>query len=469
MKPPAVPTPVAFVLLATFALLNPVHDTDLFWQAHFGDLAIAQRGPVRTEPIYPDALGRPIVPIYGLAQVWYASVRKAGGWELVKLLDALVWAAAFVLPASFAQRRFDPSRSWPGAVAAVIACLAASKFYMTRPQTFAMLGFGTLLAILLSDRPTWRKLIAGFTVGVLWQNAHPSVVVGALAVTIYASVGWAMVWLKRGEKPWVATLLVPLLTATVFLSPAGVEILTVMRDNTERVRQFGVTEWLPLFHSANRGVNVPAVFGLVVTGVAMIVRWRRLDPRDAAVAIAFAALTVWSHRFVVFFALASVPVWVRAMTSESHLPTSHRPRSWLPTVIVASLFPLAYGLLLAGRLPLWNDWLPTDAVEFLRSKNARGTIFTETQWGGLLTDRGERTWAVSHDGRYFARSADECEWYLRAVRGDVPVSDIESTFRPSFFFLSSEMTGLQRRLIDDEHWVLMRQNERSVIFMRRND
>ena len=469
MTPPAVPTLVACSLIAGYALLNPVHDTDLFWQAHFGDLAIAQRGPVRAEPIYPDAPGRPIVPIYGLAQVWYAYVRTVGGWELVKLLDALVWAAAFVIPASAAQRRYDPSGSWPGAVAAAIACVAASKFYMTRPQTFAMLGFGVLLAILMSDRPTWRKLIAGFTLGVLWQNAHPSVVVGVLAVAIHVAAGWARVWLNRGDRPVAATLLVPLLAATVFATPAGFDILAVMRDNTERVRQFGVTEWLPLFHPANRGVNIPAVFGLTVTGLAMVVRWRRLAGADAAVALAFAALTVWSHRFVVFFAVASVPVWVRVLTPEVPTPLLPRFRSWLPTVVPGCLVPVAFGLLLAGKLPLWNDWLPLDGVDFLKREALRGTIFTETQWGGLLTDRGDPSWHVSHDGRYFARTTDECDWYVRAHRGDVPIGEIESTFRPTAFFLSGEMSGLRRRLIDTERWVLIRQNERSAIYLRKNE
>jgi hypothetical protein len=275
-----------------------------------------------------------------------------------------------------------------------------------------------------------------------------------------------MVWLKKGEKPWAATALVPLMAATVFATPAGADILAVMRDNTERVRQFGVTEWLPMFHPANRGVNVPAVFGLVVTGLAMIVRWRRLDLRDAAVALAFAALTVWSHRFVVFFAVAAVPVWVKLLTPESTAMTPTR-RTWLATIVFGLFLPLAYGLLLAGKLPLWNSWLPLDGVETLRRENLRGTVFTETQWGGLLTDRGDLAWQVSHDGRYFARTTAECEWYVRAMRGDVSIREIESAFHPVAFFLSADETGLHRRLLDDDGWVPIRRDETCTIFVRK--
>ncbi len=67
----------AAAVAALYAILNPVHDTDVLWQAKLGDLIIEHGGPLWTEPFYLDAAGRPVIVHNVLSQLWYASIRKS--------------------------------------------------------------------------------------------------------------------------------------------------------------------------------------------------------------------------------------------------------------------------------------------------------------------------------------------------------------------------------------------------------
>jgi hypothetical protein len=457
----------AFALAASFALLNPVHDTDLFWQVKFGDLMLDRGGPVWTEPFYPDATDRRSIPVSPLAQIWYAVVRRIGGWELVKLLDAVLWALAFTIPALAARRKYDISRGWPAAIAIVIGALTASKFYMTRPQTFAMLGMGTFLAVILANGSLRWKVAIGAVVLVVWQNLHPSAIVGGMVSGILASIGWLFTFIQGRPKPWSEALFVLLSLAAMFATPAGTDILQVMRDNNDRVAVFRVTEWLPLFDPANQGVRTPSLIGLSLTAIMMVIRWRRIDMAWMSVAIVLAGLTVWSHRFVVFFGVAAVPVWVQAWSGLVPSPITVRFATRVHLLLMVAWLGLAYAGLRAGRLPLWNAWFPLEAIAALEREQVSGPIFTTTNWGGLLTDRGFPGWRVTHDGRYYARTHEECRWYLEAIHGDVPVEAIEQRHRPVAFFLSPEHTKLAQNLLATDRWRQSYADPFAVVIVRK--
>lgn len=458
---------VAFVLAAAFALINPVHDTDVFWQVKFGDLMLKRGRPVWTEPFYLDAPDRPSIPVSPLAQVWYAVVRRVGGWELVKLLDAVFWALAFTIPALAARRSFEGSRGWPAAVAIVMGAVTASKFYMLRPQTFAMLGLGTFLAVILSGWSTRWKVLIGAVVLVIWQNLHPSAIVGGMIAGIFVSIGWLFAFFNGRPKPWSETFLIPLSVVAMFATPAGTDILTVMRENGDRVALFGVTEWLPLFDPANRGVRAMSVLGIGITAIAMAIRWRHVDLIWIAATIVLGGLTVWSHRFVVFFAVAAVPVWVQACSSRlpSASPVRYATRAHL--LLTVLFFGPAFAALRAGRLPLWNAWFPLEAAAALERESVDGPIFTTTAWGGLITDRGFPGWRVTHDGRYYARTHDECRWYLAAISGEVAVEEIEARHRPVAFFLPPEQGKLIQNLIATGRWRHVYADSLAVVIVRK--
>lgn len=458
---------VAAALATGFALINPVHDTDLFWQIKFGDLMLDRGGPVRTEPFYPDAADRPSIPVSPLAQTWFAAIRRIGGWELVKLLDAVLWASAFAIPAFASYRKYLPNQRGAIALAFLAGAITASKFYMLRPQTFAMLGMGTFLAVMLSDWSVRRKVLVGAIVLAVWQNLHPSAIIGGLVAGILAAMDWLAVWWKGGRKPWAETMFVPLSVAAMFATPAGAEILTVMRENADRVALFGVTEWLPMYDPVNRGVRMPALIGIVAMLLAILIGGKRVELGWIAVAIVLAGLTVWSHRFVVFFGVVAVPVWMQVFPRRSIAASTERSVTFLHAALAVLAVVAAYASLKAGRLPLWNSWFPHDAAAALERESLTGPIFTVNAWGGLLTDRGYPGWRVTHDGRYYARTHDECRWYLSAVRGEIAVEDIERRYHPVAFFLSHGQSGLRQKLFDTGRWRLLFEDDYAVVIVRK--
>lgn len=457
---------IAALFTTTYALINPVHDTDIFWQIHFGRLALQNGGPIYAEPIYPDVQGRPIVPIYGLTQIWYAIAQKIGGWELIKLCDAVFWTLSFLLPAWAAQIRFDPRRGWPSATAMMIGAFAASKFYMTRPQTFAMLGFGAFLAVLICSKSFRWKWIVGTIVLVLWQNFHPSAIMGGFVAGVLAVARLIRWFRSRDLPPWNETILTTMASLAMICTPAGMGILQLMQENNHRVSLFIVTEWLPLFDPQIRIVIFPAVIGLALTLIIMILCWRKLDAGWAFAVLVLAGLTVFSHRFVVFFGIAAIVVLIQAFASKMTIEQNYKSISNRHRLFGTGLLVLAYFLIHTGRLPIWNDWFPFAGVEALKNEKIKGPIFTNTVWGGLITERGDTNWHVLYDGRYFARTQKECEWYLHALLGRIEIREIEEKLKPAAFFLMPEDTYFADRLTETSRWRVCHRDANCIVLIQ---
>ncbi len=451
---PAYPVPAA-IAIAIVCLLNPVHDTDLFWQVSFGERLLAQRGPVFAEPFYPDAIGRPIVPIYGLAQVMDAAVVRMGGFESLKLLDALIWAAAFTMPAWVAGRRFGQT----GNLAALWGFFPASTFTMLRPQSLALLGAGLLVALLLSRCSIRRKLILGLLIMVVWQNAHPSVVMAAFILLPFVVIGW---W--RRMAPVAETLLLLLVPVAMIATPAGTDVLSLMKINADRVALFGISEWMPVYHASNRGVITRTVIGLalqLLLIVSCVVRFPAFDVRIqnhalifVGMALGFLLMTILSHRIVLFFGVISVPL---AMLIPHPPPRPAGRMGWplLAMVVVVSWFGLK-----TGRLPLMNDWFPLEAARALKAHQPAGPVFVTTEWGGLVSYHGM---SPLMDGRYFARTHGECERYLATIRGEEPIDPAAVAC-----FLTPDYKTLNRRMDVDPAWRVLYRDDNATVYVRRN-
>jgi hypothetical protein len=450
---------VAAIVIATVCLLNPVHDTDLFWQVTFGERIVVSGGPIHTEPFYPDAIGRPIIPIYWLAQVYDALIVRVGGFELLTLLDTVVWAMAFTIPAWQAGRHFGR----PCGLAAVVGFFTASAFYMLRPQSFAMLGMGLLLALLLTDWRSLVKITLGIIIMLLWQNSHPSVIVAGVMLLPFVVVGW---WRRIDGQPWAESILLLLVPLAMIATPAGTAIFELMRINTDRVALFGVNEWQPIYHESNRRVITRTVIGIVLTLIAIVVLAirKRLTFDQLPfllLVLGFAILTMWSHRFVVFFGIVCIPFWVLIRTPLTVSKPTHR--AWWVVVLV-SLIASMIGLK-TNRLPLWNDWFPIPAVEVLKREHLTGPVFVTTEWGGLISYHGM---SPLMDGRYFARTRAECEWYFDALRGTVSVDDIEQRHHPVAFFLTPDCPILDASLAKHPGWRLIHRDDTAIVYVRLN-
>lgn len=447
-------------------LARPVWDVDVFWQLRLGELILARGGPVFTEPFSALHLGAPMTTISWLGQAIMAGVRRAGGWNLLRVFDALCWLGGFWAVAAACRTR--GASAMAVSLALLVAFLPACHAASIRPQSFAALCFGLLLAL---ERLRWRPaatIACGMVLMVLWQNLHPSVSVGALAMGCVAASGWIGHLRKRAAPPWAASVLALFGGLAMFLTPDGAGILEVSARNAETSMAIGASEWLPLWAQGNLGHALPiAVAALFVAGLAWH-RRARIAPAEAMVVLALFALTLVAYRFVLFWAIALVPPVARLLSAPAGEGEGHRAvravgvwSALVPLALVAAATPVV--------LPLrFADTLPIAAVDRLAHEGVRGTVYGDFPFGGLIIDRGYPAWKVAYDGRYYRYSRDEWRYNGGIENGLVPLVDVVRKWRPAAFVLDRHHNApLARELARSRAWRRIHDDGRFVVYVPR--
>lgn len=416
------PAAMLFILL-----LRPVWDVDIFWQLRLGEMILAAGGPILREPFAATHLGEPMPAVAWLGQAVFAAVRDAFGWTGLRLFDALCWCGGFWTIAAACRRRGASAASVAMALALcfVSALLTAS----IRPQSFAALCFGSMLALLKLKLPTWQTVALGSLLLIVWQNLHPSVSMGAVALAAHAAGGWLAWFLDRERpQPWPATALVPVAIAAVFATPDGFDVLAVSARNAQASIAVRASEWLPLWIPANFTNGIPVI---VVALFALWLAWRyrqQASGADLAVMLVLLVLTVTAYRFVLFWAIATVPVI--AAGAKSLEPRQHSNK--LLTAGAIGLLALVASWLQPTH---FSTNLPLAAVARLRATPVQGTIFTEPEFGGVLMDAGHPRWHVSFDGRYYRYTDQEWARYGDILAGNFRLRQIVHLYHPAAFVL----------------------------------
>jgi hypothetical protein len=411
-------------------LLRSVWDVDIFWQLKLGELILAAGKPIVREPFAATHLGEPLPAIAWLGQAGFAAVRQAFGWTGLRLFDALCWCGGFWLLAAACRRRGASAGSL--ALALALGFIAALPAASIRPQSYAALCFGGLLALLKLELRVWQTVLAGLVLLVVWQNLHPSASIAAVALAAHAFGGW-LAWWREHERPrpWAATILAPLAVACLFATPDGLNVLATSARNAQASVAVGASEWLPLWIPDNYTNAVPVI---VVALLALRSAWRsaqrseRVNWPDLMVMLALLAMTVTAYRFVLFWAIATVPV-VAAGSSAVRKRGEVSAVTTLGALIVAAVAtPLVWPTHFSSNLPL-------AAVARLRETQARGTVFTEPEFAGVLIDAGYPRWHVSYDGRYYRYTDEEWARYGDVLAGNFRLRRIERMYRPAAFVL----------------------------------
>lgn len=451
------PMPAVLLLIL---LSRRVWDVDIFWQLKLGELILAHHGPIRTEPFSALHVGEPLPGFAWLGQAAMAAVRHVGGWSALRVFDALCWLGGFWAPAAACRARGAPLRAvMLGLSLAFVAALPTASI---RPQSFAALCFGFLLALLRLKLTPWTTLGIGVPLLLLWQNLHPSVTVGVAALAVYTVPGWYR-WLRYRDvaPPLAATALALIGCAAVFATPDGLSILAEAARNARSSMMIGASEWLPLWIPANH-LNAVPILTVALFGCWLL--WRhgaRADAAELAVALLLLALTVTAYRFVLFWAVAMVPVLVRAAAPDASDRGERLPRGAIavPVLLVAALGPF----LLPTR---FEPSMPLAAIERLKREHVRGTIYGDFPFGGAIIDGGYPDWRVAYDGRYYRYSSDEWKYNGGIENGFVPLVDVVSKWRPAAFLLNAEHNApLAGQLAHNRQWRCIYGREGIVVYV----
>jgi hypothetical protein len=290
---------LAVLLPAVASLLAPMSTVDLTYQLRAGDLMLASREVLRTDPFTFSVGGEPWLDQQWGAQVLLAVVFDLAGWPGLALLRALLVAAVVggVIAAArlggLGPRGVDgPHRATlldpRAAAAAGLATFAiAAPAMALRPQLLGMALFALVLD-LLAARERWSAAVWLVPLACLaWANVHGSFALGP------ATVGVVLLADLLAGRPWRRLALVGLaaLAATV-VSPfgAGTWSYAVGLLGDERLRTL-VTEWQPPTLASYAGLALAASAAIAMLFIAVAVR-RILRERAAADRRLVAALPV---------------------------------------------------------------------------------------------------------------------------------------------------------------------------------
>lgn len=415
-----------------FALLQrPIWDVDIFWQLRLGEMILHRGAPIKNEPFAATHLGDALPPVAWLGQAAFAKARLLGGWTGLRIFDAIIWLAGFWVIAAACRRR--------GAAPLALLLAFAVGFSLAmpaasiRPQSFAVLGFGLLLALLRLGWSAGPTLLLAVPLLLLWQNLHPSVSVAAVVLAATASVAWVRYFAhRRRGPPWLLSTLTGLAGLSVFATPAGFSIISISAENTKASIAIGESEWLPIWSTVNHQFvwGVVAAVGLV--GWLLVRNRHRIDWEELAPAAVLFVATLASYRFVLFWCIALVPLFARVASNPE--PGSRKSSSEL--VIVPATLAAAIALALHVRPTQFSHSLPLAGIEKLRETGVKGAVFNYPPWGGPLIDVGYPDWVVAYDGRYYRYAPQEWRRYEETARGQIGPKELDRIYHPVAYVLT---------------------------------
>jgi hypothetical protein len=346
---------IALALPLLVALLVPLPAVDLAYQVRAGNEILASGAIPHADSWTFTIYGAAWTDQQWLAQVILAAVHRAGGWELLVVLRALLVAATTGLLVAAARWRGASPRT--AAVLALIAFAVAAPALALRPQLFGITLFAALLWLVAGRAQRPRLLVVGAPIVVaMWANLHGSFVLAPVIL------GWA--WLddvvaRRPARASIwglvlgtgATLVNPF-TVGAWLYAAGIGANPVIAQQ--------VSEWQRTSPFEMPGlVFYPAA---AVVAVLVARRGRAIGWPSWLLLAAMTAIGAWAVRGVAWWAMAAVPLAAGALAGADAAPVSAAPSAAVAPIaarprrgtVLNGVTAVLLGAVIVLALPWWR-------------------------------------------------------------------------------------------------------------------
>jgi hypothetical protein len=399
--------PMLLLLFARYFVSST--DPDYWWHVRTGQY-IVETGTLPRAEIYsytvPD---RPWVTHEWLAEVLLYVVQQRFGYVgNVVLFAALAALTALVVYATCRVRGLgEPSAAMLMLWAVGIGMGSAN----VRPQllTTLMLAVCALLLTLYLRGQT-RAIWPYPLLMALWVNLHGGYVIGLVLLGLTV-VGQGVAWvLGRPVAPLRPLVLIALLSGmATLISPHGLEAIwypfTYVGSENPSMRY--IAEWQSVdFHRSGSLIFAGSVLLAIVLGVGR----RPLGPTEALWVVALALMALQSVRHLALYGVVAIPLLAARLQAEipmlrGTLATWRRPK------LLVVIWPLVAILLLrlafvgggwehaqVGREPTARTY-PAGAVDYLRTHDLPGNLFSSYHWGGYLIYELYPERSVFIDGR----------------------------------------------------------------------
>ena len=370
---------LVLALPALASLIVPLPAVDLAYQVRAGELILATGSIPATDTFTFTAAGATWVDQQWLAQVLFALLHRAGGWELLAVVRAVMVAATFGLVAAAGMARGASPRT--AAILALLSFVLAAPALAMRPQLFGILGFAFLLWLVADRRRHPRRLWLAPLAIILWANVHGSVVLAPVLL----GYAWLEDLVDRRHPGWSLGVLIAGALATL-ANPFGLGVWGYalgVGANPEITSQ--VSEW-----QRTTPFTAPGLLFYVSVVAAALLAIRRRErlswPAWLWLAGLF-AVGAWTVRGLAWWPLGA------AVIVAGVLPAAEVPRRVRANVLNTMVVGLL-GVALLVALPWWRPpdpltgragilaYAPSGLAVALRERVHGGDrVFVPQAWG----------------------------------------------------------------------------------------
>ena len=386
------------------ASLDRGYQTELWQHLARGRLIAEERRVVSEERFTFTVPGKPLRDNNWLSQLAYYGLFRAGGIELVQCVNALALAGAVGLLVATCRKEAGDSR----VAGALGACVAVGLWQtmLIRPQSFSVVLFVGLDALLRRARERPGALWAVPAVMALWANVHGGFGIGLVLILCHVVFGYqGKSWeLRERGGGWRAAAILVAAAAATLVNPYGWRVYEYAGELSARGVARGIEEWMP----PGLGTLVGAAYVVSLVAVAAVV-WRargRVTLKNACILGVFALPACFAVRMAVWWFLAAAPVVAellrRTPEVEAGVEAEADRRRWPAAAALAGILAACVAGLpwLEGRSPLMHasrspHRTESDLDAVAAALPAGANVFARMEWSNYLG------WSTAGSSRVF--------------------------------------------------------------------
>ncbi len=497
-------------LMAVFAMAVRISiDSDTWWHLRTAAWILENGSVPRADPFSYTRLGEPWPHPGWIVQVPMLLIYRGLGPGGLNL-----WVAGMVTLAYLYIWRAMQAGVFLKAFVIVLGAATAGVYWAARPYMASFVLAALFLWVLEDyrwgrrDRLWWLPLAM-----IVWVNSHGGFVIGILIWGVYG-VGLGARWLGRSmrigtqsedEEPAgdeagsesaragasfadsspaaVGRMLLIglLLLVAVLINPNGATMLAYPLQTVEiQALQDFIQEWQsPDFHQLQ--VH-PFIWLLLLTFAAAAASRKGLELVDFLLVAGFAYLGLLAGRNLALFGLAAPIVlarhagpvlasWAAQLEIRLRANRPGRQPGWqgglnwllLALLFLAVVIKAALVFPAAENQKAFDEFLPVEAVAFLREYRPPGALFNSYNWGAYLL------WALPEypvfvDGRTDLYDDEVIGQWFQVVRAEPGWEETLSNWQVNTILLEPHMPVVA--LLEMRGWQLLHQDERAVVYGR---
>ena len=273
---------IALILLVVALCVNPVPESDLFWQLRTGEWIVSNHAAPHADLYSWTRPGTPWIAHEWLSFAVLWQCFHLAGFGGLYLLTAAAVATIFGLHFAFINRE---TRSPLLTFLLCAGCaVVASPFFQPRPQLATYLFSLITLHILLEFRSgaaTAKRLALLVPMFVVWANLHAGMLIGLALIGIFAIGEVVSSVVDRNRRLWPALLATAVACfAATLITPYSYHVYAnILSTISNSTAMSIVAEWAsPDFHQ-EYGKQIELLIAAIVYGM-FFTRLRR-EPADA--------------------------------------------------------------------------------------------------------------------------------------------------------------------------------------------